>query len=296
MRAGIALPQGWAEPFASMSPAEAWARVVSAARSAEQLGFDSAWLFDHFHRWPRPDTAPVFEAFTGLTGVAGVTSRIRLGHLVLCAGYRNPALVAKMISSLDIISGGRVDIGVGAGWYEDEWRAYGYEFPDRGVRLATLRDHLEILTRMFRPGPATYTGTHASINGAVNEPRPLQDHPPLMVGGNGPNVTWRLAARYADELNLDGLSPDRTAEALPVIASRCEEVGRDPATLQVSVHVFSDGLGSPGQERVDTLGAYARLRVSRVMTPPPGLVRSDDVLHSLAADCQAAGIELDATR
>lgn len=146
---------------------------------------------------------------------------------------------------------------------------------------------------MLGPGTATFAGTHASVDGAVNEPKPLQAHVPIMVGGNGPNVTWRLAARYADELNLDGLSPDRTGDALAVIASRCEEIDRDPATLRVSVHVFRDKGGAPGQERVDILGAYRSLGVARVMTPPPGLVESDDVLHSLAEDCAAAGVELD---
>jgi alkanesulfonate monooxygenase SsuD/methylene tetrahydromethanopterin reductase-like flavin-dependent oxidoreductase (luciferase family) len=268
--------------------------MVGAARTAERLGFESVWLFDHFHRWPHPDDSIVFEAFTGLTGVAALTSRIRLGHLVLCAGYRNPALVAKMLSTLDAISRGRVEVGIGAGWYEDEWRAFGYAFPERSVRLATLRDHLEILGRMFGPGRATFNGAHAQVAGAVNEPKPVQDPLPIMVGGNGPNVTWRLAAKYAHELNLDGLSPARVSQALPVIARRCEEIGRDPASLRVSVHVFPDGLGARGQERVDRLGAYAELGVSRLMTPVPGLVRSDDVLHALAADAGAAGLGLDA--
>lgn len=293
VRLGVVLPQGWTEPYRDTSPETAWDRVVSAAQTAERLGFDSAWLFDHFHRWPNPDGNIVFEAFTGLTGVAAVTSRIRLGHLVLCAGYRNPALVAKMFSTLDAISRGRVEVGIGAGWYEDEWRAYGYAFPERRVRLATLRDHLEVLTHMFGPGPATYRGEHASVEGAVNVPKPIQRPLPLMVGGNGPEVTWRLAARYANELNLDGMSPERTAEALPVVASRCEEIGRDPASLKVSVHVFPDGLGSPGPERIDALAAYGRLNVWRVMTPPAGLTTSDEVLHELAADCRAAGVQLD---
>jgi hypothetical protein len=146
---------------------------------------------------------------------------------------------------------------------------------------------------MFGPGPATYDGKHARVEGAVNVPKPLQRPLPIMVGGNGPEVTWRLAARYASELNLDGMSPALAAEALPIVASRCEEIDRDPASLKVSVHVFPDGLGAPGQERIDALGAYGRLGVSRVMTPPAGLTTSDDVLHELAADCRAAGVQLD---
>jgi F420-dependent oxidoreductase-like protein len=292
MRAGVVLPQGWIETFSDSSAAVAWQRAVSSARTAERLGFESGWFYDHFHRWPVATQDPVFESFTGLTGIAGVTRRLRLGHLVICAGFRNPALVAKMASTLDVISGGRFDLGIGAGWYQEEWHAFGYDFPDRSTRLATLRDHLEVIANMLRPGPATYPGRHARVDGAVNEPKPLQPKLPIMVGGNGPNVTWRLAARYADELNLDGLSAGRTREALPVIAARCEEVGRDPASLRVSVHIFVDGLGAPGRERADQLGAYGALGIWRIMTPPPGLTRSDEVLGAFAEDCVAADVEM----
>jgi F420-dependent oxidoreductase-like protein len=292
MRVGIALPQGWVEPFTDVHPRAAWARMVSAARTAETLGFESAWVFDHFHRWPRPNGELVFESFTAITGIAGVTHRIRLGHLVACAGYRNAALVAKMISTLDVISDGRADLGIGAGWYEDEWRAYGYDFPTRAARLATLRDQIQVIRAMLTAGAATYDGPFARVQGAVNEPKPINGHLPIMVGGNGPEVTWRIAAHYADELNLDGLTPEATREALPTIVARCEEIGRDPATLRVSVHIFGDRLGIAGSERIDRLGEYASLGVSRVMAPPPGLTQSDEVLYSLVDDCRAAGVEL----
>jgi F420-dependent oxidoreductase-like protein len=292
MRAGIVLPQGWIEPFAGSGAAAHWERVVSAARTAERLGFESGWLYDHFHRWPSATENAVFESFTGLTGVAGVTKRLRLGHLVICAGFRNPALVAKMASTLDVISGGRFDLGIGAGWYQDEWRAYGYDYPDKATRLAGLADQLEVIAHMLRPGPATFVGRHARVEGAVNEPKPVQARLPIMVGGNGPNVTWRLAAKYADELNLDCLSVRQTREALPVVAMRCEEIGRDPADLRVSVHVYADGFGAPGRQRSDELGDYAALGVARVMTLPPGLTATDDVLEAFAEDCVSAGVEL----
>ena len=268
--------------------------MVSAARAAEQLGFESVWLYDHLQPWTGATKDPVFESFTGLTGVAGVTERIRLGHLVLCAGFRNPALVAKMASTLDVISGGRFDLGMGAGWYADEWRAHGYDFPDRATRLAILADHLEVISQMLEPGEARYEGRHARVDGAPNEPKPIKGRLPIMVGGNGQNVTWRLAARYADELNLDCLSAGRTKEALPLIAARCEEIGRNPQTMRVSVHVYLDGLGSPGQQRIEELGAFAALGIARVMTCPPGLMQSDEALDSFAADCIAAGVILSA--
>ena len=167
---------------------------------------------------------------------------MRLGQIVICNGFRNPALVAKMAATLDTISGGRFELGIGAGWKREEWLAYGYGFPETGERLAMLHDALEVISRMLEPGNqqrATYAGTHASVDGAINLPKPIQSSGmPIMVGGNGPKVTWRLAARYADELNLDGLSPDELREALPVIAARCEEIGRDPAELAVSLHAW----------------------------------------------------------
>jgi len=162
-------------------------------------------------------------------------------------------------------SGGRVELGIGAGWKEDEWRAYGYGFPSLRVRLSALQDDLEVLSRMLAPGRATYTGTYAHVEGAINLPRGLQQpRVPLMVGGNGPNVTWRLAAAYADELNLDWMEPDEVASALPVIAAHCEEIGRDPQTLRVSVHLRWDRAGAPGGRRIDDLGKLQMLGLSRV--------------------------------
>jgi alkanesulfonate monooxygenase SsuD/methylene tetrahydromethanopterin reductase-like flavin-dependent oxidoreductase (luciferase family) len=176
--------------------------------------------------------------FVELAALVMATSRVRLGHLVLAAAYRNAALTAKAISTLDVVSGGRVELGIGAGWKEDEWLAYGYGFPDAPERLAILADHLEVITRMLQPGRATFDGRHARVIDAIHEPKGLQTpRLPIVVGGNGPKVTWRLAARFADELNLDALMPDEIAAALPVIADRCREAGRDPDTLRVAVHV-----------------------------------------------------------
>src|SRR4029079_9122627 len=159
-----------------------------------------------------------------------------------------------------------MELGIGAGWKRDEWLACGYGFPPPAERLAILRDHLEVLRAMMGPGHATYEGKQASVHNAINIPKPVQQPwVPIMVGGNGPNVTWRLAAKYADELNLDGMTPAELAEALPVIRSRCEEVDRDPASLRISVHVWHANLGLSGAARVQMLGDYAELGVGRVI-------------------------------
>jgi len=296
MKAGVIVPQGWTGEYDGWEPSKAWTRTVEVARQAEDLGFESIWLFDHFHTVPKPTDELTFESFTSLSALAGLTQRVRLGHIVTCSPYRNPALTAKMISTMDVISGGRMELGIGAGWKRDEWLAYGYGFPETKERLAILADHLEVITRMLAPGKtthATYEGTHASVHNAINLPKPIQQpRVPIMVGGNGPNVTWRLAAKHADELNVDGLSPDELAEALPVIRSRCEEIGRDPDSLKVSVHMWWGAAPAAGQERVDLLGQYRDLGVSRVMTLLRASAKEDEALRSLADDARAAGVEL----
>jgi F420-dependent oxidoreductase-like protein len=293
MDIGVVLPQGWTGEYDGWEPRRAWNRTVSVARQAERLGFESAWVFDHFQTEPDPKDELTFESFTTLAALAALTDRVRLGHVVICTAFRNPALTAKMIGTLDVISGGRMELGIGAGWKEDEWRAYGYGFPDTKTRLATLRDHLEVISRMLATGHATFAGEHASVTDAINVPRGLQEpRVPIMVGGNGPNVTWRLAARFADELNLDWLSPDEVTDARPLIASRCEEIGRDPATLRLSVNISRYVMAVEGALRVELLAGYREAGVARVMGLIQASATSDDALESLAADARAAGVTL----
>ncbi len=296
MKIGAIVPQGWQGEYHGWDPIEAWQRTVALTLQAERLGFESIWLFDHFHTIPRPTDEITFESFSSLAALAALTSRIRLGHIVICTAFRNPALTAKMISTMDTISGGRMDLGIGAGWKEDEWLAYGYGFPETSERLARLGEDLEVITRMLagdKHQHATYTGKYVQVENAVNVPKPVQrPRVPIMVGGNGPNVTWRLAARHADELNLDGMRPDEVAEALPVIRSRCEEIGRDPASLAISVHIWSQHFRREGARRVDMLAGYAALGVDRVMVLSHASTRSDEALEAVARDAREAGVEL----
>jgi F420-dependent oxidoreductase-like protein len=295
MKLGAIVPQGWTGEYDGWDPLDAWRRTIEVAQQAERLGFESVWLFDHFHTVPRPTDEITFESFTSLAALAALTERVRLGHIVICTAFRNPSLTAKMISTMDSISAGRMELGIGAGWKRDEWLAYGYGFPDTKARLARLRDDLEVITRMLagdRHEHATFQGEHSSVRDAINVPKPIQrPRVPIMVGGNGPEVTWRLAARFADELNLDGLTPDETAEALPVIAARCEEIGRDPASLPVSVHLWWEEWRETGQARTDLLAAYRELGISRVMGMARDCVHGDEALESLVEDATAAGVE-----
>lgn len=292
MDVGVIVPQGWTGEYEGWEPARAWRRTVEVAQAAEGLGFESIWLFDHFQTTPRPTEEITFEAFTALSALAACTDRVRLGHLVSCAGYRNPALVAKMVATLDAISNGRMELGVGAGWNEDEWRAYGYGFPPLRERQARLEDALEVSTRMLRASVSSYTGRTASVDGAINVPGPIQQPSvPVIVGGNGRDVTWRLAARFADELNLDNVPPAEIPDALGVIAERCREIDRDPASLRVSVHIWWEVLER--DDPVGVLSAYREAGVARVMALVRRAVEDDDALLAFRDAAIAAGATLE---
>ena len=203
MKVGMIVPQGWTGEYDGWDAARAWSRSLEIAQEAERLGAESLWVYDHVHTTPEPTDELTFESFTVLAALASVTRQVRLGHTVVCAGYRNPALLAKIASTLDVISGGRFDLGLGAGWKEEEYLAYGWAFPSLKERQELLRDTLEIVRRMTDPdgGRASYEGAHASIHDAINLPKPVGPGGlPIMVGGNGPRVTWGLAARYATDL------------------------------------------------------------------------------------------------
>src|SRR5918995_4188741 len=177
MKIGAVVPQGWVGEYSGWDPLDAWRRTSEVAKQADRLGFESIWLFDHFHTVPKPTDEITFESFTSLSALAALSERVRLGQIVICNGFRNPALTAKMAATLDTISGGRFELGIGAGWKKDEWLAYGYGFPETKGRLAMLHDALEVVTRMLEPRRhihASFDGSYSSVRGAINVPKPVQ--------------------------------------------------------------------------------------------------------------------------
>src|SRR6476661_9675042 len=177
MKLGLIVPQGWTGEFDGWQPLDAWAKTVELAQAADAGGIESIWLFDHFHTIPRPTDEITFESFTSLAALAAQTTRVRLGHIVICTAFRNPALTAKMISTMDSISGGRMELGIGAGWKRDEWLAYGYGFPETPERLARLGDDLGVVTAMLagdKHQHATFEGTYSHVRNARNIPKPIQ--------------------------------------------------------------------------------------------------------------------------
>ncbi|HEY5873955.1 MAG TPA: LLM class F420-dependent oxidoreductase [Ilumatobacteraceae bacterium] len=225
---GAFVPQGWKMELASIDGAsQKWAKTVEIALLAEELGYDSVWVYDHFHNVPRPAHEAVFECWTTIAAISQRTSRIRLGQMVGCNSYRNPALLAKITSTVDVISGGRLDWGIGAGWYENEYRSYGYDFPEPKDRIGMLRETVEIVKSMWSEPETTYRGRHYEVIRANCDPKPLQSpHPPIWIGGGGEQLTLRVVARHADCSNFGG-NPDEFARKCEVLKSHCASVGRD---------------------------------------------------------------------
>jgi F420-dependent oxidoreductase-like protein len=293
MQIGLMAPQGWKGEYDGWAPADAWNRTIELAHQAEALGFESLWVFDHFHTVPEPTDEMTLESFTTLAALARETHRVRLGHMVICTGFRNPALTAKMASTLDVLSGGRFELGIGAGWKEEEWRAYGYGFPTLGERMAALGDHLEVIRAMLGPGRATYEGRFGAVRGAINIPKGIQAHIPIIVGGNGERVTAGYAIRFADELNYVFLDARDIAKRMTAVRARCEQEGRDPATLRFSLYARDENMRDAGQERIDALAGFAAIGLDRLVAFPTRWAPTTEAQAAFAEDCGAAGITLE---
>ena len=225
---GAFVPQGWKMELSGIDDPQAkWAKAVATAKLAEELGYDSVWLYDHFHNVPRPSHEAVFECWTTVAAISQVTSRVRLGQMVGCTSYRNPGLLAKITSNVDVMSGGRLDWGIGAGWYQHEYEGYGYEFPAPKVRIGMLRETVEIVKSMWTEPDTTYDGRYYDLRGAQCDPKPVQKpHPPIWIGGGGEQLTLRVVARHADCSNFGG-RPEEFAHKCEVLRQHCKDVGRD---------------------------------------------------------------------
>jgi probable F420-dependent oxidoreductase len=263
MRFGLSLPQyGFSLPGGRQITFDVAARW---ARRAEDLGFDSVWLSDHlFYTYGRYglDPAPIaaLEAMTSLAGLAALTRRVRLGTLVLCSPFRHPAMVAKMANTIDRISGGRLDLGVGAGWLEDEFTAFGYRFGRVGERFALLRETLEVLEALGSGEPTTYDGPTVTLRGARALPPAIQRPTvPVWVGGKGGPRLLALAARHAAGWNaVWRWEPEAYRERAAAAARACEDVGRDPSTFRLSVGLY----GLMGEDEAAARAAFERGRAA----------------------------------
>lgn len=245
MRFGLFIPQGWRQDLTGIDPADHWnvmrglARRADTAFAGEPLpgarhAWESAWVFDHFHPVPTPNHEATHEAWSLMAAFAASTERVRLGQMCTCMSYRNPAYLAKVASTVDHVSDGRIEMGIGAGWYEHEWRAYGYGFPSAGERIKALDEGVQIMSQMWRTGSATLDGEIYQVDGALCYPQPRQHGAgdaagpaiPLWIAGGGEKKTLRVAAQHAQYTNFDG-TPEGFAHKSQVLEGHCADVGTD---------------------------------------------------------------------
>jgi len=225
---GVFVPQGWQMNLTEIDdPVEKFEAMTNVARRADAGGWDSIWVYDHFHTVPTPEIETTFECWTISATLARDTQRVKIGQMVGCNGYRNPALYAKIASTVDVASHGRLYAGIGAGWYEHEWKAYGYEWNEIPVRMGKFREAVEIINKMWTEETPTFQGKYYTIDRPINEPKSATGAKiPLWIGGGGEKVTLKLVARWGDACNLGG-DLDTLKHKLDVLKGHCETESRN---------------------------------------------------------------------
>jgi F420-dependent oxidoreductase-like protein len=212
-----------------------WSSIAEAAHVADDLGFHAIHFIDHLLAIPDP-AGDILESWTTMTACAMLTRRVRVSANVLCNSFRSPALLAKMAATLDVISDGRVELAMGAGWHEPEYRAYGFDFPSGGTRVSQLAEAVPLIKRLWTGEPVDFEGRHYRIRGGRCRPRPVQaPHPPLVIGGGGEKKMLRLVAEHADIWNCSAANYLQLEHKLTVLREHCRAVGRDPATIELSL-------------------------------------------------------------
>jgi F420-dependent oxidoreductase-like protein len=289
MKFGVSLPQGWMMDLAGIKdPVEAYETTTRVAQTADEAGYNSAWLVDHFHTIPQPTQEVTFECWTTTAALARDTKQIRIGQMVTCNSYRNPALLAKMASTVDVLSHGRLNFGIGAGWYEHEYRAYGYEYPDAPERLRQLREAVQVILAMWTQEEAVFEGKYYQVRGAINQPKGVQKpHIPLLIGGGGEKVTLKLVAQYGDACNIGG-DLATIKHKFDVIKQHCETVGRDYESIhRTSTTICS--IGETDEEALAQIPAHLRSRFGDRIDA--GLIGSPATIRRRLADLEAAGVQ-----
>lgn len=251
-----------------------WESAREVALDAERLGFGSVWLIDHLLGIPSA-TTPILEAWTELSALAAVTSRVRLGVHVLCNSFRNPALLAKMAATLDRISGGRLEFGIGAGWHAAEHSAYGYPFPSPGARLRRLDEALTIIRRLWTEERVTHAGPHYTVNDCVCRPAPLQrPHPPVLVGAGGERLALAVVAKHANVWNVMAPHAGELVRKRDVLRRHCAAIGRDPDEIRISLQTAAIVCASEAEaererrEAGPAFGLFGDLRANALFGTP----------------------------
>lgn len=293
LQIGLIIPQGWRTDLAGIPDSiEAYETMTRVAQEAEQLGYHSLWLFDHFHTVPDPIQEVTFECWTSIAALARDTTRIRIGQMVTGNSYRNPALLAKMASTVDVLSHGRLDFGIGAGWYEHEYRAYGYPFPSAPERLRHLREAVQVILALWTQEEAHFKGKHYHIQGAINQPKGVQKpHIPLLIGGGGEQVTLKLVAQYADACNLSYADVPSLRHKLAVLKKHCEAVGRDYESIRRTVLLMCAIAPTDEEAYAKTQSIPFRRSIPAAKVPETALVGTPANIRQRLAAYEEAGAQ-----
>lgn len=250
MKFGIFAPQGWRHDLNRIAdPYEQYEAMTNVARVADGGSWDSIWVYDHLHTTPYGTLDTTFECWTITATLARDTKRVNVGQMVGCNGYRNPALYAKISSTVDVASNGRLYAGIGAGWYEAEWKAYGYQWVETPQRMGMFREAVQIIKKMWTEDYPEFRGKYYTIDKPINEPKGMRKpHPMFWIGGGGEKVTLKLVAQYGDACNVMGTTigdTETVAHKLEILKGHCEAVGRDYGELvkssQLRVHLIDEG-------------------------------------------------------
>ena len=290
LKFGVMVPQGWRMDLVDFpDPVEAYEAMTSVAQEAESLGFDSVWLYDHFHTIPLPSQEVTFECWMSTAALARDTKRVRIGQMVTCNGYRNPALLAKMASTVDVMSHGRLDFGIGAGWYQHEYLAYGFNYPDAPERLRYLREAVQVILAMWTQDEVVFDGKYYQVRGAINQPKGVQKpHIPLLIGGGGEKVTLKLVAQYADACNVGGGDIQTIRHKLDVIKMHCEQLGRDYSDIRRTTSTICV-IGDSEETALASLSEQQRSLVS--MMQANSLIGTPESLRKRIAEFEEVGVQ-----
>jgi F420-dependent oxidoreductase-like protein len=236
IQVGLTLPQGWLDEFPDNNAYNQFLFSKSVALKAEQLGYDAGYVYDHFiPYYGDKRTLPFFEAYTLLSAIAAITTKLRIGQVVTCNSYRSPSLLAKMSSTLDAISDGRLEFGIGAGWFEYEYNSYGYPFDSASARIEQLDESITIIKKMWQKEKSSFKGKHYSIKNAICSPKPIQNpHPPIMVGGSGQKLI-AVAAKHATRYNHPFGTPEILQSKIEMLKIQCKKIKRNFNDIENSV-------------------------------------------------------------
>jgi F420-dependent oxidoreductase-like protein len=287
---GLQLPQGYLQELAGIQgPIEAYERLTRVAQIAEDSGYTSIWTADHFQTLPAPSQETFFECWTTTAALARDTRRIRIGQMVTANSYRNPALQAKMASTLDVLSHGRYTFGIGAGYYEPDYRTYGYAYPEASVRVQQLREAVQVILALWTQQEATFEGTYYQLRDAINQPKGVQQpHIPLLIAGIGERVTLKLVAQYADACNVLG-DPATIEHKFEVLEQHCEAVERDYTKIHRTAMTACSIGDTDEQARAVFLSRPLPIFPGDVLSY--GLIGTPETIRKRVAAYEAAGVQ-----